>query len=85
VHLKKGRIVEVQHLIVLLELLLISNLILLQTAPLLLGCVHIPDESLDLRCREILVIDSAKSSGHFSRREFTKSLGHTYTRSSGFN
>jgi hypothetical protein len=85
VHLKKRRVVEVQDLILLLKLLLIRQLVSLQGSPRLLGRIHIPNKRLDLRCRQILVIDSAQTSRNFGGREFTKSLGHAYTRSSGFN
>jgi hypothetical protein len=35
-HLKKGRVVEVENLVLLLELLLVLELVVLQTSPLLL-------------------------------------------------
>jgi len=70
-HLKEGRVVEVENPIVCLKLLFICDLVFLKVAPFLLRDIHIPNKSLDLCGRQILAIDSAHSSRYFCRGEFT--------------
>jgi hypothetical protein len=67
VHLKKGRVIEVQGLVILLKLLLVLLLVGLETSPLLLGCIHVANKCLNLCCGQIIVLDTAESSRHLSR------------------
>jgi hypothetical protein len=66
-HLKKGWIVKVEHLILLLKLLFVLLLISLKAGPLLLGGIHVTNKSLNLGCRQILILDATKSSRYFCR------------------